>query len=59
MSVGTIIPETRVLVRQASWDTYVGLRDADENRHLRMTDETTLIREFRKGVHKPDVSRGQ
>jgi len=37
MSAGPAINEPRFLLRQASWQDYVSLRDADENRNTRMT----------------------
>lgn len=37
MSTNTTIREPQVLVRKASWQTYVALRDEAENRHIRMT----------------------
>jgi Uma2 family endonuclease len=37
MSAGTTIHEPSVLIHKASWQTYVTLRDEDENRHVRMT----------------------
>jgi Uma2 family endonuclease len=37
MSIGTPIHEPRFLLRQASWQDYVSLRDADANRNTRMT----------------------
>ena len=37
MSTGSAAPESRVLLRKATWEQYVSLRDVDENRHTRMT----------------------
>ncbi len=37
MSTGTPVHEPRILLRQASWQDYVSLRDADDNRNTRMT----------------------
>jgi hypothetical protein len=37
MSTGTPIHEPRVLLRKATWEQYISLRDVDENRHTRMT----------------------
>jgi Uma2 family endonuclease len=37
MSVGILDRENSVLLRDTSWQTYVNLRDADENYRIRMT----------------------
>lgn len=49
MNPGATAHESRVLLRNASWEQSAALRDQDENRDARMTatDEGALIREFR------------
>lgn len=43
MNAATTNPVAPVLLRRASWRTYITLRDSEENRHLRMTfDEGSL-----------------
>src|SRR6516225_1845301 len=37
MSTGSAAPESRVLLRKATWEQYVSLRDARENSRMRMT----------------------
>lgn len=37
MSTGSTATEPRVLLRKATWEQYIALRDEDENRHTRMT----------------------
>lgn len=37
MNIPAPIVEPTVLVYDASWQTYIALRDSDENRHVRMT----------------------
>jgi len=37
MSAGTTIPVSATQTLQATWNTYVALRDDDQNRHVRMT----------------------
>ncbi|MGE5190853.1 MAG: Uma2 family endonuclease, partial [Deltaproteobacteria bacterium] len=37
MSTAASVHEPRFLLRHASWQDYVSLRDADENRNTRMT----------------------
>jgi len=37
MSAGAILRESGIVVHDASWQTYVELRDAAENSHVRMT----------------------
>jgi Uma2 family endonuclease len=37
MSVGTITGENGVVLHNATWQTYINLRDADENYRIRMT----------------------
>jgi hypothetical protein len=37
MSTGAPVHEPRFLLRHASWEDYISLRDADENRTTRMT----------------------
>lgn len=37
MPFAPVIRESSVLIHKANWQTYVALRDEDENRHVRMT----------------------
>ena len=53
MSTGTPIHEPRVLLRKATWEQYVSLRDVDENRHTRMTfDRGSLELMSPTGIHE-------
>jgi Uma2 family endonuclease len=53
MSTGTPIHEPRVLLRKATWEQYVSLRDVNENRHTRMTfDRGSLELMSPTGIHE-------
>jgi Uma2 family endonuclease len=53
MSTGTPIHESRVLLRKATWEQYISLRDVDENRHTRMTfDRGRLELMSPTGIHE-------
>jgi Uma2 family endonuclease len=53
MSTGAIASESRVLLRKASWQQYISLRDLDENRHTRMTyDRGSLELMSPTGLHE-------
>jgi Uma2 family endonuclease len=53
MSTGSAAPESRVLLRKATWEQYVSLRDVDENRHTRMTfDRGSLELMSPTGLHE-------
>jgi len=53
MSTGAIAPESRVLLHHATWQQYVQLRDADDNRNTRMTfDRGSLEFMSPTGLHE-------
>jgi len=53
MSAGAIAPESRVLLKNATWQQYIQFRDTDENRNTRMTfDRGSLELVSPTGLHE-------